>query len=203
MAQHSPDGRSPFDAVTPERPHSSSARLLEGARIGDQAALEALIARYLPSLRRWAHGRLPRWARGLADTADIVQDVLTNTFHRMGGFQPQGSKALQAYLRRAVNNRIRDEIRRVGRRPPPAALDSDPTATDPSPLKQVLDAEDLRRYVEGLARLRPEDRELVTARMELCYSYEQLGVLSDRTPGAARVAVRRALLRLAEDMAGA
>jgi RNA polymerase sigma-70 factor (ECF subfamily) len=43
----------------------TSLSLLERAREGDADALNALIARYLPRLQRWAHGRLPAWARDL------------------------------------------------------------------------------------------------------------------------------------------
>jgi RNA polymerase sigma-70 factor (ECF subfamily) len=171
-------------------------------RGGDGAALEALVERYLPVLRRFAHGRLPRWARGFADTADIVQDVLLKTFHRFGAFQPQGHRALRAYLRQAVKNRIRDEMRRVGRRPTPQELDSDHVEPGPSPLDHVLDVETLRRYLSALGRMREDDRVLIVARLELDFSYEQLGLLVSRRPDAARVAVRRAMVRLAEEMAG-
>jgi hypothetical protein len=33
--------------------------LLQRLRAGDAAARERLVARYLPRLTRWAHGRLP------------------------------------------------------------------------------------------------------------------------------------------------
>src|SRR5690349_24000283 len=33
------------------------------SKAGDSDALNHLFARYLPSLRRWASGRLPRWTR--------------------------------------------------------------------------------------------------------------------------------------------
>ena len=50
--------------------------LVERAKRGDQAALNRLYARFLPSLRRWASGRLPRWTRDLMDTDDIVQETV-------------------------------------------------------------------------------------------------------------------------------
>ena len=42
--------------------------LLQRLRAGDAAARERLVARYLPRLTRWAHGRLPTGARDLSDT---------------------------------------------------------------------------------------------------------------------------------------
>src|SRR6185436_12157630 len=107
----------PTDAHSSATPGSSdSARatswhLLRLARQGDRDALDALFARHLPGLRRWARGRLPRWARGVADTADLVQDVLLNAFRRIDAFEARRKGALQAYLRQAIQNRIRNEFR--------------------------------------------------------------------------------------------
>src|SRR4029078_9466316 len=100
----------------------SSLTLLERARAGDRAALESLVARHLPRLQRWASGRLPRWARDMADTQDLVQETLFQTFKRIEAFEPRGEGALQAYLRQAVLNRIREELRRAKRRAPRSAL---------------------------------------------------------------------------------
>jgi DNA-directed RNA polymerase specialized sigma24 family protein len=54
----------------------STFHLIERARAGDQEAIERLFARHLKPLQRWASGRLPKWARDLADTDDLVQDTL-------------------------------------------------------------------------------------------------------------------------------
>ena len=51
--------------------------------------------------------------RGAIDTSDLVQDTLQQTFVRLGGFGARQASALRAYLRRAVENRIRDELRRA------------------------------------------------------------------------------------------
>ena len=95
----------------------STFHLIERARAGDQEALERLFARHLKPLQRWARGRLPRWARDLADTDDLVQDTLVQTFKNIDDFEPRRVGALQAYLRQAVLNRIRNELRRKGRQP--------------------------------------------------------------------------------------
>jgi RNA polymerase sigma-70 factor, ECF subfamily len=64
----------------------STFELLNRARNGDQPALDQLFARHLRPLQRWASGRLPKWARDLADTDDLVQDTLLQTFKRIGDF---------------------------------------------------------------------------------------------------------------------
>ncbi len=94
----------------------SSVELLERAKAGDSEALDRLLGRYLPRLRRWASGRLPHWARDLSDTEDLVQDTVVRTLRHIDGFHAQREGALQAYLRQAVMNRIRDELRRASRR---------------------------------------------------------------------------------------
>ena len=86
----------------------SSIELLERARAGDSDALDRLLGRYLPRLRRWASGRLPRGARDLSDTDDLVQDTVFRTLRHIDGFHPQREGALQAYLRQAIMNRIRE-----------------------------------------------------------------------------------------------
>src|SRR5439155_26664017 len=94
-----------------------SLTLLELAQAGDRAALDSLIARYLPRLQQWASGRLPRWARDMADTQDLVQETLFQTVKRIDRFESRGEGALLAYLRQAMLNRIREELRRANRRP--------------------------------------------------------------------------------------
>ena len=183
-------------------PAESSVHLLDRARGGDAAALDALLARHLPRLRRWATGRLPRWARDIADTQDLVQETLLQTFKRIDRFEPRGEGALGAYLRQAVLNRIRDEYRRAGRRPAPAELDSQaPDDVAASPLDRAIGEETVQRYEAALERLRGEDREAIIARIEMGLTYEELAKLLEKpTANAARMAVERALVRLAAEM---
>jgi RNA polymerase sigma-70 factor (ECF subfamily) len=76
-------------------------RLLERVREGDRAALDVLFARYVGPLRRWASGRLPRKARDVADTQDLVQETRLQTLRKIETFEPRHEGALQAYLRQA------------------------------------------------------------------------------------------------------
>jgi RNA polymerase sigma factor (sigma-70 family) len=179
----------------------STFHLIERARAGDQEALERLFARHLRPLQRWARGRLPKWARDLADTDDLVQDTLVQTFKRIEDFEPRRVGALQAYLRQAVINRIRNELRRKGRQPHVTDLDGIEVESVESPLEQAIGREAVERYEEALQRLKAEEREAIIARVEMGYSFEELAeALGKPTPDAARKAVHRALVRLAEEM---
>jgi RNA polymerase sigma-70 factor, ECF subfamily len=180
---------------------TSSLALLEQVKGGDAQALNTLLQRYLPRLSRWASGRLPRWARDLSDTDDLVQDTLVRSLSNLSRFRPQGEGALQAYLRRAIVNRIKDEIRRRGRQPEVTALESAVVDNGQSPLEAAIGSELLGRYDRALERLPDEDREAVIARIELGYSYAEIAEALDRpSADAARMAVSRALLRLAEEL---
>ena len=179
----------------------STFHLIERARAGDQQALERLFSRHLKPLQRWARGRLPKWARDLADTDDLVQDTLIQTFKRIEAFEPRRVGALQAYLRQAVLNRVRNELRRKGRQPHATDLDDIEIESLDSPLELAIGREAVERYEQALQRLTSEEREAIIARVEMGYSYEELAEALDKpTPDAARKAARRALIRLAEEM---
>jgi RNA polymerase sigma-70 factor (ECF subfamily) len=185
----------------PSRDLDSTFQLIERARAGDQEALERLFARHVKPLQRWARGRLPKWARDLADTDDLVQDTLLQTFKRIGDFEPRRVGALQAYLRQAVLNRLRDELRRKGRQPRATELEGLEADGTQSPLEEAIGREAVERYESALQRLRPEEREAIIARVEMDYNYEELAqALGKPTPDAARKAAQRALVRLAEEM---
>jgi RNA polymerase sigma-70 factor (ECF subfamily) len=185
-------------AVDPD----STFQLIERVRQGDAAALDRLIDRHLKPLQRFVRGRLPRWARDLSDTDDLVQDTLLRTFTKMQTFEPTGVGALQAYLRQAVMNRLRDELRRKKRQPDAAGVEAiDHLVAADSPLEDAIGREALEQYERALARLKPEEREAIVARVELGCSYDDLAeTLGKPTPDAARKAAQRALLRLAEEM---
>ena len=152
-------------------------------------------------MTRWARGRLPAHARDLKETQDLVQETLIDALRNLPGFEQRGEGALQAYLRQAVNNRIRDEIRRVKRRPVAVELVDRHADSAASPLEQVVGLENLGRYESALQRLRPADRELVIARLEMQCSYEELAACCGKpSANAARVAVIRAVYRLVEEL---
>jgi len=179
----------------------STFSLIERARAGDKQALERLFARHLQPLQRWATGRLPQWARDLADTDDLVQDTLLRTFKRIESFEPRRVGALQAYLRNAVLNRLRDELRRRARVPESSNLDGIEVEATDSPLETAIGREKVEAYEEALARLQPVEREAIIGRVELGYSYEELALMLDKpTAEAARKTAQRALVRLAEEM---
>jgi RNA polymerase sigma-70 factor (ECF subfamily) len=182
---------------------STTADLLRRARAGDAEALNDLFRQILPPLRRWARGRLPRWTRDLRDTEDLVQETIAQTLKRIDQFEPRHEGALQAYLRQAIVNRVRDEVRRLNRHPAATGLDGSSPLADPSasPLEEAIGTEALERYEAAMQRLKAEERDLIIARVEMQQSYQQIAAAHGKSsPDAARMAVTRALVRLAEEM---
>lgn len=185
-------------AAPPRTP--SSERLAARAQQGEAGAIGLLIARCLPDLHRWTHRRLPRWVRSAADTSDLIQDAVLGTLARLDAFQPQGRRALASYLRTAVRNRIADEHRRAARWAPSAALVDALPSGAASPLQRVISEETRQRYHAALGRLSSRDQALIVAHFELDYTHAQLGCMIDRSPHAARMALTRAIGRLAARM---
>lgn len=181
---------------------TTSTWLIMRAREGDRTALGRLIARCLPSLARWAHRRLPRSARAAVDTTDVVHGAVVRTLQRNDDLDLRSREALAGYLREAVHNRIRDEYRRIARRGVHDTLPDSLADGRPSPFEATLSGELETQYRDALARLDARDRELIVAHVELGYTHAQLGVMTGRSPNAARMALARAIRRLAAHMHG-
>ena len=180
----------------------STAALLERARAGDSDAANRLFARHVRPLQRWASGRLPRWARDVTDTDDLVQETLLQTFKRIGQFEPRGVGALHAYLRQAILNRIREELRREGSPAGGTGLSGLDVENHLSPLDHAIGTEAVERYETGAGAAQARrNRKRITGRVELGYTYEELArALGKPTADAARKAAQRALARLVEEM---
>lgn len=193
-----PGHGSPVDPLLSDEP---TIELVVKAQGGDRMAVEALLQRCLPQLKRWAHGKLPAVARGSLDTGDLVQEAAMHVVQRLDVFQPRHVGAMQAYLRMSVINRIRDEIRRVGRHPAPVELPDDHPGDSTSPLEVALQAESYEHYRKALGSLKTRDREMIVARVEAQWSMSDIArQFGMRTVDGARMAVSRALKKLSANM---
>ena len=195
------DSHEPPEDPAPPADLESTAFLLAEARGGSDRARERLVARFLPLLRRWAHGRLPGHARGLADTDDLVQISLVRALNHLDEFEVRHEGAFLAYLRRILLNSLRDEIRRAKRRPGEPIDGMELPSGGPSLLEQQIGREAMESYEAALSKLTAAQQEAVVMRLEFGYSYPQIADAMGRTtPNAARMLVARALVQLGEDM---
>lgn len=193
----------PFGRREVERPAAASGSestevLIRRVRSGEGVARDALMRRFLPLLRQWAHGRLPRAARDLHETEDLVQLALMRALRQIDHFECEGPGSFLAYLRQILLNQVRDEVRRLMRRPESSELDTEMADSDlPSPVEQIVGQERLRAYEAALASLPKRQQGLVVMRLEFGMSYPEISAEVGSTPDAVRVMVARALVQLA------
>jgi RNA polymerase sigma-70 factor (ECF subfamily) len=177
-------------------------QLLRRIRSGDPAARQLLYDRYLPLLRRWAHGRLPAYARDINDTDDLVQISLLRALEHLQEFEVRGPGSFLAYLRHILLNQVRLELRarrRHGEKVDVDAIDQRDAAN--STVEMLVGAERLRAYEEALGRLGQRQQELVILRIEFGMSYQEIAAEIGGTPDAARMTIARALRSMAEALA--
>ena len=192
-AQHS------GDTVTAE----STVALIRRIRAGDADARERLLRRFLPLLQRWAHGRLPRHVRDMQETDDLVQVTLVKALGQLDHFESSGPGAFLAYLRQALLNQVRDEIRRHARRPEHSEIDAEINDPDaPALIEQIVGAERVRAYEQALATLPKRQQGLIVMRVEFGMSYPEIAAEVESTPDAVRVMVARAIVQLSKLLGG-
>lgn len=180
-----------------------AADLLSRAQQGDSGALEELFRRQISHMRSWAHGRLPSAARDLMDTDDVVQDTFVRLLRLYKEFEQRHDGAFDAYLKTALKNRIRDEVRRIARQPTPVEFESQDFPNRRSPLRDAMTAQRLDAYEGCLGQLEQIDRLAVVARVELGCSYAEVArFVKLASADAARMRVNRALERLTTCMKG-
>jgi RNA polymerase sigma-70 factor (ECF subfamily) len=173
--------------------------LLQRLQRGDIDAREDLVRRFLPGLERWARGRLPASARDLMDTHDLVSVALVRALGRAGDLEAKSPGAFFAYLRTIVLNCLRDELRRVARRPERAPFPTELSDDHPAVLEQTLGRGLVGRYEKALERLTPEQQQAVILRIEYGFSYPEIArALGRKTGNSVRMQVTRAITRLVE-----
>src|SRR5262245_1006218 len=197
-------GMTQLTSPQPDDDHlESTADLLRQVRMGKPGAQDRLVSRYLPILKRLAHGRLPARARDLSDPDDLVPVTLIRALDHIETFEARSEGSFVPSMRRMLVNQIRDEIRRVSRRPDCVDLGDDVAGREPSPLEEAIGAETAERYEAALERLTEEQKEAVILRLELGYNYQQIAdALGHGSSNAARMMVTRALIRLSKIMGG-
>jgi RNA polymerase sigma-70 factor (ECF subfamily) len=177
---------------------NSTAALIRHARSGDVGARHTLLKRFLPLLRRWAHGRLPAVVRDINDTDDFVQIALIKALGQIAAFRSERPGSFLIYLRRILLNHVRDEVRKRRARPKNVELDENlPLEKGEIHVEQIIGAERLLTYERALARLSKRQQELVVMRLEFGLSYPEIAAEAGSTPDAVRVMVSRAVAKLA------
>lgn len=180
---------------------SSTQDLMNRIRAGDGAARDMLLERFVPVLSRWAHGRLPHGARDLSETQDLVQLTLIKALGHLETFDATRPGSFLAWLRTIFLNVLKDELRRHDRRPNHGDVDAPALQPTEGISQAPMSAEDLASYESALALLPEDMREAVVLSLEFGFSHDELAqAIGAPTAEAARMRLKRALLKLAEHM---
>lgn len=165
----------------------------------DAKAFAVLYRRYLDRIYSYAYYQL-------GDHHD-AEDATARTFlaglRGIGSFSDEGA-SFRAWLFRIARNTVANAHRTRARRrtEPMESVVSDPPALDADPAGLSLRAEDARRVRAALARLPDERRQVILLRFADGLSAREIGQVLDRSEGAARVLLHRALRDLAEHLSG-
>jgi len=185
--------------ATPKLPEST-AELVTRVRRGDRDAGDALADRELRALRQSVHGTLPRIARDINDTDDVVQEAFLRTWRHINRIDVSKPGSFRAYTRRTAKNHVIDRVRQVLRRPVSDEL-TEVADSKPGPDAQMEQARFRSHIQAALEQLTRSDRRLITARFDREWSYALIAdKLAKPSAEAARMAVHRACKRLLADL---
>jgi RNA polymerase sigma-70 factor (ECF subfamily) len=159
----------------------------------DRAAFDVLYRRYLDRVYGYAFYQL----RDHHDAEDATERTFLDALGALPQFRDEGA-TFRAWLFRIAHNTIANARRSRSRRrtePLPEILERAAPNADPAGL--VLEADERRRVMEAVAELPDDRREVVLLRFVDGLSSREIGQVMDRSEGAARVLLHRALRDLA------
>jgi RNA polymerase sigma-70 factor, ECF subfamily len=180
--------------VSPESADPTDAALLERIRSGDDAALDALVARHHESAYRVALSILG----SEADAADAAQEGMVRALRALDRFR--GEASFKTWLLSIVANEARTLIRKSGRRREAALRDDLPEEGVRGAAEEVALREEAAKARALLARLPEKQRLAVQLRVDEGLSFREVGEVIGSTEGAARVNYHHGIRRLREWM---
>jgi RNA polymerase sigma-70 factor (ECF subfamily) len=191
----------------PEETPPSDEELVRRIRAGDEEATRELFDRHLPALRAKARARLPAALRGKVGASDVVQEAWLAAFVSLGDFKHAGDGSFAAWLRKIVERKVSDEVRRHSRakkrgskREVRFATDAErlePDLGQQTPSQAAGEAEEsaaLRAVVDGLTK---DHATVIRLVHEEGLTLVEAGRRMGRTPDATRMLYGRAMQRLA------
>jgi RNA polymerase sigma-70 factor (ECF subfamily) len=187
-------------------------RLARAAAEGDRAAVDELIARYLPDLRAFVRLRAGPLVRAREADSDIVQSVCREVLQHMDRFRFPGDSAFKQWLfataLRKISNRRDHHLaqkRDVSREIP---IDAGRGSGDEqllvcygsfsTPSHGAMVREEMERVETAFEELTEEQREVITLAHVVGLSRAEIAEKMGRSEGAVRVLLHRSLARLSD-----
>jgi RNA polymerase sigma-70 factor (ECF subfamily) len=185
--------------------------LVRRAQAGDETAAHLLFDRHLPALRAKARARLPGTLRGKVGPSDVVQEAWMAAFVALGRFEDEGDGSFGRWLRKILERKVSDEVRRHAKtkkrsakrevRLATGAERLAPDGAQPTPSQVAGDAEEsaaVRAVVDDL----PADHATVIRLVhQEGLTLVEAGRRMGRSPDATRMLYGRAMQRLAGRLA--
>lgn len=185
--------------------------LVDNAVSGDRKAFETLLARYLPQVRAFVHLRLSPELRVKESSSDIAQSVCRELLQGLDQFHWRGEEAFRGWLFTAALRKVADRAqhygaakRELGREQPPG---EDAHAADllcraygslSSPSGHAIAREQAERIGRLFEDLSEEEREVIALARVAGLSRAEIGRRIDKSEGAVRVILHRALAKLSD-----
>jgi RNA polymerase sigma-70 factor (ECF subfamily) len=159
----------------------------------DRAAFATLYRRYLDRVYGYAFYQLGDHH----DAEDVTERIFLAALAALGGFRDTGS-TFRAWLFRIAHNTIANAHRTRARRPTVALPDDwDRPAPDADPARLVGRGDELREVLALIDELPEERRQVILLRFVDELTSREIGIVLDRSEGAVRVLLHRALRELA------
>lgn len=193
-----------------------SRALIESASSGDSFAIDSLIERYLPGLRAFVRLRAGRVLRAKESESDLVQSACREVLQKMGTFQYRSEARFKQWLYRTAERKIVDRARYYKAQKRDAAKEVRPNLEGSSahdaqlldfyrnfstPSRAVIAKEDLQRIESAFDRLPEDYRDVITLSRIVGLSHKQIAEEMDRSEGAVRMLLYRALAELSDLLA--
>jgi RNA polymerase sigma-70 factor (ECF subfamily) len=166
--------------------------LLARARTGERRATDEILARLRPAVLRYCLARIGDRERA----EDVTQEVMIGVSAGLATYEDRGLP-FQAFAFRIAQRRVADSWRAAGRNPlvPTETLPELPDLSETPP--EIAEARERAVYAhELLARLTPDQREVLLLRVAAGRSADEVGAIMGRSAVSVRVAQHRALARL-------
>ena len=175
-----------------ERPADEDVDAVRAAQ-ADRAAFDVLYRRYLDRVYGYAFYQLGDHH----DAEDATERIFMAALRALPSFREEGA-TFRAWLFRIAHNTIANAHRsRFRRRTEPLPEGLERAAPNADPARLVVEAEEARRVLHAVAELPDDRRQVVLLRFVDGLSSREIGQVMDRSEGAARVLLHRALRDLA------
>ena len=168
----------------------NESRLVARAVKGDAKAFGDLYERHVSAIYRYIVYRVgdPQDAR------DLAEEVFLKAWGGLPGYRP-GKVPFRGWLYRIAHNVVIDHYR--ARKEAESLEDQDELVDDrPDPERQVVQQEEVERLADAIARLLPDYQQVVVLRYIEGLSTDEVAAILDRSNGAVRVLLHRALKQM-------